>query len=459
MATTSKLERQALEPLRAWSRREERKPLLLRGARQVGKSFLVRMLAEAEQLDLLEANLERHPALAGAFREPDPARILAALELTLRRRIHPARTLVFLDELQAVPQAFRCLRYFHEERPELRVIAAGSLLDLMLHEREFSVPVGRLEYVHLKPLTFEEFLRGRRNEPALEILARFAPGAEISPAEHESMMTELRIFVTVGGMPEVVSTYLRTGSYLEAEHVKEALLATLRDDFAKYRRRVPEERLRKVLDAVPRRIGSKLRYVDIDPGERSRDLSAALDLLCRALLVHRVHSVSGHGVPLGASKDERRFKVLLLDVGLVSTACGFDAVALDQVPDLLRVNEGALAEQFVGQELLGSLPHQKEPALHFWAREAKSSSAEVDYLVESGPGVVPVEVKAGRTGRLRSLHQYVLAHHPGLAIRLNSDRPSVLALGEGAKATRLLSLPLYLAGQVRRILAGGASRR
>jgi len=452
MATTFKFERRATEFLQAWSRSEIRKPLVIRGARQVGKSFLVRLLAEKEDLDLFEVNLERLPSLDGVFQEPNPTRILAALELRLRKRADPDRTLLFLDEIQAVPEAFRSLRYFHEEWPALRVIAAGSLLDLVLQDHEYSIPVGRIEYVHLLPLTFEEFLCGRDNEPAVRLLTRYRPGLEIAKAEHEAMMAEFRTFVALGGMPEVVSTFLRTGSFLEAERVKGSLLATYREDFAKYRRRIPEERLRKILDAVPRRIGSKLRYVDIDPNERSRDLSLALDLLCRARLVHRIHHASGQGVPLGASRDERRFKVLFLDVGLVSTACGLDAMALDEFPDLLRVNEGALAEQFVGQELLGSLPHGRTPELHFWMREAKSSTAEVDYLLEHGPRVVPIEVKAGRTGRLRSLHQFVRAHHPPLAVRLNSDTPSDLLIGEGSTSTRLLSLPLYFAGQVQRIL-------
>ena len=452
MATTCRISRQASSHLRDWSRREHRRPLLLRGARQVGKSFLVRLLAEEEGLDLFEVNLERFPALSPVFREPDPSRILAALELSLRRRVDPERTVVFLDEIQAVPEAFRCLRYFFEEMPGLRVIAAGSLLDLVLQEGELSVPVGRIELVHLPPLTFEEFLRGGGNEPATRLLTAFEVGAEIAPEAHALLLAELRTFLTLGGMPEVVATYLRTRSFLEAERIKDSLLATFREDFAKYRRRVPEERLRKVLDAVPQRIGSKLRYVDIDPDERSRDLSVALELLSRARLVHKVHRVSGHGIPLGASRDERRFKVLMLDVGLMSTACGFDAVVLERFPDLLRVNEGAMAEQFVGQELLGSLPLHREPALHFWMREARSSTAEVDYLIESGPLVVPLEVKAGRTGRLRSLNEYVREHRPPVAVRLCSDRPSDHRLGTSPSSTRLLSLPLYLAGQVRRIV-------
>ena len=258
-------------------------------------------------------------------------------------------------------------------------------------------------------------------------------------------------------MPEAVRVYLETGSFRAADDVKRALLSTFRDDFSKYGARVDYRRLDKVYQALPGLVGSRFRYVRIDRDERSRDLAPALDLLCRARVAQRVYRSAANGVPLGAELDERRTKLLFLDVGLVLTALGLSALDLEQAGDAMIVGRGAIAEQFVGQHLLYGRAPSVDPDLYFWAREKKGTSSEVDYVVSVGPCVVPVEVKAGATGRLKSLHVFLEQKGRTLGVRLNSEPPSLLhertaVPGSPPIDYQLLSLPLYLVGQLRRLV-------
>ena len=452
------MDRFALDSLKEWHRRPGRKPLILRGARQVGKSYLVRKFAREASLDLLELNLERTPALARLFASNSPAQIVHFLEVHFERDIDPARSLLFLDEVQGAPEVLAALRYFHEEMASLPIVAAGSLLDFALDEPAFTVPVGRIEYLHMGPMGFEEFLRAAGREKLFRFLADYTPGQDVPDVLHAQLMEYLRQFLIVGGMPEVAAAWFEQRSLRSCEAIQQALLAAFRDDFGKYGRHVNQTRICKVFDKLPLLVGKRFRYVQVDRDERSRDLADALQRLCLARVAHRVHHSSSTGVPLGATADDRNFKVLFLDVGLLSSACGLDLSLLAETADLVQVNSGAIAEQFVGQQLLGSLPSHRTPAIHFWSRESRNAQAEVDYVIEVGARVIPVEVKAGKTGTLRSLHVFLREKHLDLGIRLNSEPPSLLPIevslpDQSLLRFRLLSLPLYLAGQVRRLAA------
>jgi predicted AAA+ superfamily ATPase len=326
------------------------------------------------------------------------------------------------------------------------------------------MPVGRIEYLHLGPVRFAEFLGACGEERLDRFLAEWVPGRTVPEALHSRMTDLLREYLVVGGMPAAVAAWVGTRSLHEAEREKQSIVTTYRDDFAKYARRIEVRRVRKVFDALPALVGQRFKYSHVDREERSRDLATALRLLCLARVAHRVRHSAANGVPLAADADEHRVKVLFLDVGLMLSARGLSLVDLVRAREIALVNSGALAEQFVGQHLLHSEAPYKTPDLHFWSRDARNSAAEVDYVIAVGPRVVPVEVKAGRTGTLRSLHAFVDEKGCPFAVRLNSDLPSLVEARtsppsrEGRPFT-LLSLPLYMVDHVRRLcgVVGGVA--
>jgi predicted AAA+ superfamily ATPase len=451
------MNRLAFAYLMEWKQREKRKPLVLRGARQVGKSYLVEAFAKREFAASLTVNADRDRAfLRGIVQEP-PARMVQLLELEYGQRIIPGTTLLFFDEIQAVPEFLARLRYFYEEIPDLHVIAAGSLLDFVLEEHSFSMPVGRIEYLHLGPMTFGEFLDATGNERWSVFLNAFGCKETMPDTAHQTLLRLFRTYLALGGMPEAVETYARTYSLLEADRVKESILGTLRDDFAKYGQRVNHERLLKMFSRLPVMVGQRFKFANVSREDSARDLGRSLHLLELARLVYRVRQSSCSGLPVGAGAREDAFKVLFLDCGLLLHACGLRAADVEREPDLMLVNGGAAVEQVVGQHLLYARPPWEQPELFYWAREKPTSAAEVDYVIVRGGGIVPVEVKAGKTGRLRSLWQFVAEKEARLALRFNADKPSLLEVMDTMHdntriSYRLLSLPLYLIDHANRLI-------
>ena len=448
----------SLDYLKKWKDRATRKPLVIRGARQVGKSFLVRLMASEAFANLVEINFERMPDAASLFISKTPRTILPLLEARFNVPIEPGKTLLFLDEIQAAPEVFAALRYFHEEMPELHVIAAGSLLEFVLLEHSFSMPVGRIEYLHLGPMSFEEFLLALGREKLRQWLMRFTLAEVIPDGLHRELLDLVRQYCVVGGMPEAVAAFARNGSYQECEQVQQSILSTYRDDFSKYASKVRHQRVEKVFTKIPRLVGRKFMFSHVDPEERARELGAALQLLCLALVAYQVKHSHANGVPLGAEADDRTFKVLFLDVGLLCRSCGLNVLDIGKTPDLTLSNAGAVSEQLVGQHLLMSGSSYEEPKLYCWMRDKLNSSAEVDYLTAIGSNVIPVEVKAGTTGRLKSLHLFLSEKKREFGLRFNSDVPSLLEAhaslpGGKAKPFQLLSLPFYMLGQFRRLCA------
>ena len=431
--------------------------MIVRGARQVGKTYLVEAFGRDHFPSLLTVNLEQKEDLHSLFNRMEATRIVQELSLYFNQPIEPGRTLLFLDEIQACPKAIACLRYFHEEIPDLHVIAAGSLLDFALREFRHSMPVGRIEYLHLYPMSFQEFLMAMGEDAVAGHLDAYHVGDEIGDAVHRKLRDLLRTYYFVGGMPSAVAEYVERHDLLEVQRALAFIATTLQDDFAKYGTRAQQRNMRHVLRHVPRNIGRKLRYVNISREVRSADLRTALDLLELSRIVTLVRHTSGNGIPLGAEASESHFKPLLMDIGLCNNLCG---LSLPDASALLTVQEGGLAEQFVGQELRTSGQAFQEQPLFYWHREQKNANAEVDYLRAHEDQVVPVEVRAGSSGSLKSLHVFLAEKKQGFAARLNMDKPSIgsftAAIG-GKNGTRdltytLLSLPLYLAGQLDRLL-------
>jgi predicted AAA+ superfamily ATPase len=279
----------------------------------------------------------------------------------------------------------------------------------------------------------------------------------IAPALHDKLLDLFRQYLFVGGMPAAVAQYQESRSLGAVATIHRDLLATLRDDFAKYADRVHHHRLRSVFASVPRQLGRKFGYAAVDRSERAAALERAVELLCLARVCRRVRATPAIGVPVGADADDRFFKLLFLDVGLVSTALGLDLVDLE-AGDLTLANEGALAEQVVGQLLSLGFAADREPELHYWRRGERGSEAEVDYVIQHGSKLVPVEVKAGTSGTLKSLHWLMAARRWRRAVRFNADLPSVVSVraktvaGTEAKYD-LLSLPMYLTEQLQRLLS------
>ncbi len=455
------MKRFAEDHLSSWISSPGRKPLVIRGARQVGKSTLVRNFARNHNMTLHEINFEKKPLLSEVFRSKNTDEILRELQLVAGAGpVVPGSSILFLDEIQAAPEAIPALRYFYEERPDIPVIAAGSLLEFALAKANFSMPVGRIEYLYLGPMTFQEFLLAADETALIQYLRDYAPRQSPSVAAHEKLLGRLREYLLVGGMPEALNAFLSSHSFEPVFKVHDSILETYRDDFSKYASHADLIRLHKVFDWVPSAIGEKFKPTRIDEQEKSARIRAATDLLIRAGVVAPVVHSSCSGLPLQAGADERIFKPLFLDVGLMNGVRGVRELSTARLMSVQFLNEGKMAEQFVGQHLLYYEGHGRKPALHYWLREERASGAEVDFVITSGEAVVPVEVKAGLSGSIKSIIQFVAQKRSRLAVRFDQNQPSCstvshsLKTGSGTAVAEFvfLSLPLYMVEETTRLV-------
>ena len=451
--------RAASKDLKIWLSKSQRKPLVIRGARQVGKTWIVRDFAQQTGKFLVEINFEKNPNLVNVFDTNDPQKILLALEAIFNRAIDVNNTILFLDEIQAVPQVFAKLRWFAEELQQLPVIAAGSLLDFMLGDHAFSMPVGRISYLYLEPMSFQEFLIAVHQDKLVNFLESFELGDTIPAAIHERLWALLREYFIVGGLPEAVKNWAKSKSLIDISATHHDLLSTYRDDFNKYAGKIDRQRLEEILAATPRLLGQKFKYVNVNRDVQAVSIKNALSLLCQARICNKVYGCSGNGVPLNAEIKEKIFKVVFLDIGLVSALLGLSLQSFTTTTDIAFINEGKLAEQLVGQLLRTINPKFIEPTLYYWSREQKGSEAEIDYLVQYGNKVIPIEVKAGSTGTLKSLHIFMEAKGLKTAVRINSDHSSVTNVKTKMHSGKiieykLISIPMYLIEQINRLMEG-----
>ncbi|MDZ7762374.1 MAG: ATP-binding protein [Desulfovermiculus sp.] len=453
------IERFAEQDLVLWLHKDVRKPLVLRGARQVGKSTLVREFARKNGLVLNEINLERHLLLDELFQTSNIPAICRELEVITGRNIQDRGNLLFLDEIQATPHALMVLRYLHEEMPEIPIIAAGSLLEFTLADHSFSMPVGRIHYYHLHPVSFGEFVNAM--EPALvKYIQELTPGSPPPAIAHQKLLQLQQEFFCVGGMPEAIFEYQKNKSLISVQEVHRSIIDTYQDDFAKYARRNDLVLLQKVLAFIPRALGRKIKYAAIDKEQRSAKVKEAIDLLAKARVCHKVCHSHSTGVPLAAEANDSVYKLLFLDIGLTNHVLGLDWTALSRMEEQQIVNEGGLAEQFIGQHLMNISGGKDVPRLHYWLREGKRDNAEVDYVLSLFGKVVPVEVKSGKSGTLKSLHQFM--HRRGLAraVRFDLNFPSeqnvthAISTKKGVAEVNftLISLPLYAVEELPRIM-------
>ena len=367
------MKRLAEKQIIEWKGSQRRKPLVIRGARQVGKTWLVENVLARQFDSFVKVDLEKrrdlHTLFSGTL-EPQP--ILSHLELATGRII-PGKTLLFLDEVQSCPRAIMALRYFYEEMPDLHVVAAGSLLEFAFGE--ISIPVGRVQYLHMFPMTFYEYLIAMDKELLAECTLN--QPETVTESVQQMILRELRSYFFVGGMPECVKTYRDSGSMVEAFQVQSEILDSYRDDFSKYMPRINTLCLDAVFLNVSKRIGEQLKYTRLNDGHSGQMNRKAFDLLAKARIIHKIPACDPSGLPLGATANQKKFKASMLDIGLMQRLCQVPVELELQQENLLAMYRGKLAEQFVAQELLAW--HSSE--LFYWARDARGSNAEVDYLV------------------------------------------------------------------------------
>ena len=450
------LYRFAQKDIKNWFFSTNRKPMILRGARQVGKSTLVRLAAKEMGLELYEINLERYLYLNDIFKTQNTGKIIAEMEGIIGKIKDPENSLLFLDEIQAVPYAIQSLRYFLEDMPELAVISAGSLLEFTLADHNFSMPVGRISYYHLGPLSFLEYLKAC-DEELYSYLEQYDPHTAMPDSRHEKLLEAQRIFLFTGGMPESVALWNDTNSLETVRDIQRSIVDTYIDDFAKYAKREEPARLQKVFRSIPGLVGKKVKYSHISREEKAAVVKASLNLLSKAKICTPIHHSDCSGLPLGAGLHEKIYKLLFIDIGLMNTLLGLEWHHIRNLNEKDLINEGSLAEQFVGQELLTSETGKKAPELFYWLREGRGNNAEVDYVMSKGTNIIPIEIKAGKSGSLKSLHQFAYHKKTRKALRFDLNKPSRHTVRAQVSDSNnifhevsytLISLPLYLAGKV-----------
>ncbi len=422
-----------------WKTNKFRKPLILRGARQVGKTYAVRRLGRKFK-SFVEVNFERLEGAASIF-EKDliPEKIILSLSLLLKTQIIPGETLLFFDEVQEAPRAILALRYFFEEMPDLHVIAAGSLLEFAI--AKVGIPVGRVSMLYMYPLSFIEYLVATSNQLIGKEILNHSVGVPIEEAVHRQILSLLGEYLSIGGMPEAVTRWTQTKDPANALNVLQQIAATYRQDFEKYARKAQVKYLEQLFRQIPHLVSKKFSYREIHGEYRKRELAPALELLERANIIHMIRCSSGQGIPIGAETDFDIFKVIYLDIGLCQAILGSDISIWFLQPLEGFENRGEIAEGFIGQELICYANPENKAEIHFWKRKHKNSSAEVDYLIQRGETILPIEVKSSHGNTLRSLHLFLETHPKSpSAIRFSSLNYSVI--------NQLDSRPLYAAASI-----------
>jgi len=419
--------------LKEWVHSTRRKPLLLRGARQVGKTWLVEKLAQEEFENHLKVDFEEKPELIALFEgDLDPKKICAELELISGFNIEAGKTLLFLDEVQACPRAILALRYFFEKMPELHVVAAGSLLEFAL--TEISFPVGRIQILEVHPMGFSEFLLALGFKKAAEICNN--PVSDVSESVHDFLIEQLRIYWIVGGMPECIEVYKNSKSIKRSAEVQDEIIETYQLDFSKYRPKTDINCLRTVFSAIASNVGQQIKYTGLAKDYSIPTIKKAYESLVLARLATKVRAVGKPGIPMDVNASDKKFKNVFLDIGLMNRIMKIDYSETLSHNNLLAIYRGQLAEQYVGQEFASASKKQ----LYYWSRDSKNSNAEVDYLLQVDNDFIPVEVKDGPSGKLKSLHLFRNTYQPGISVVFHSGIMGKLT------EENIVFLPLYFAG-------------
>jgi predicted AAA+ superfamily ATPase len=437
------MNRYIIQKLIDWKSSPSRMPLLVRGARQTGKSYVISEFGNQYFDNMTVINFEAEPRYKTCFTTLDVKQITQEIELLSNQRLIPGHSLLFLDEIQECPSAIQSLRYFHENYPNLHVIGAGSLLEFSLQSDDFRMPVGRVEFQYLYPMTFTEMLMSLGQSLLVEFMQNLSTKDTIPVAVHQKLLEFLRIYFVTGGMPQAMAFYTEQDDLLGCRKIQTALLNTYRSDFGKYTTRLQQNYCERVFEKAPGLVCQHFKYTDIDPDLDGRSIKTAIQLLIKANVLTPVYYTSATGFPLSATQIEKRYKLLFLDVGLVQAAQQVSPSLLLK-EDLLQINRGALTEQFIGQHLLAMHPSDDRAQLFYWQRDARGSQAEIDYVIAVDEKIIPLEIKSGKLGRLKSLHSFMDTHKSPMGIKLSQEPFNT----QGP----IWTIPLYLIEQLPRLL-------
>lgn len=427
--------RMAMENLLAWKQSRRRKPLIIEGARQVGKTWLMKEFGRQAYADTVYINFDSNARMAELFASDlDTKRLVLGLELYAGRKIDPENALLIFDEVQEVPRALAALKYFCEDAPQYHIVCAGSLLGIALH-RGTSFPVGKVDFLKLYPLSFQEFLMAIGKRQFSELLDQ--QDFSMITSFRETYADALKQYYFVGGMPEAVESFAENQDFNEVRQIQKRILAAYEQDFSKHAPNEVVPRLRMLWNSIPAQLAKenkKFIYGLVREGARAKDYETALLWLSDCGLVHRVSRVNAPGIPLRAYEDMKAFKLFVLDVGLLGCMTGLHQRTLLDGNALFVEFKGALTEQYVCQQLktLADLE------LCYYTNDR--GSCEVDFVVDTGGRVMPLEVKAETNLRAKSLKTYREKFSPELAIRTS--------MADYRKEDGLVNLPLYAIGQI-----------
>lgn len=444
------MDRNLEESLVKWREKKNSKPLILRGARQVGKTYLIDEFGKKYFKNYVKINCEYDLEYLNFFENFQIKKLLEALSVTKNVDIKQGETLIFIDEIQDCPKALQALRYFYEEYPGLHIIAAGSLLEFILNSTNFKFPVGRVSFMYLHPMSFDEFLQARDKKTLINYLSELNLKSEFNQVIHDTLLEELRLYYLVGGMPEAVKKFIEhenqdiDGGLKEAFSVHREILQAYKSDFGKYAKKSRINDLDSVLNYVPQVLGHKFKYSKVYPEARSENIRESFFLLNQAGLIKRIIKTQG-GLPLGVQINEKHFKAILLDLGLATSILDLKSTELFGKRFWDRI-KGGISEQYVGQELLCVRDPAEEPKLYFWERDSHQSSAELDYIVNHKNQIIPIEVKSSANGKLKSLKIFMEKHSLSLGIKISE------AELDYDPDSKILSLPLYAVQEIERII-------
>jgi len=415
-----------------WKNSERRKPLLLRGARQVGKSWAVEHLGEMFDY-FIEVNFEKRPEMLDVFQKiHDVHELTANLSMYYNTPVIPGRTLLFLDEIQKSPDAIQSLWTFKEDYPELHVVAAGSLLEFALQELP-SFGVGRIRSLFVYPFSFDEFLAAEGKAAWVKAKKDADITKPLLTPQYNDLVQHFRTFLMVGGMPASVAAWVSTHDYSQCQTELDDIQLTYYDDFPKYAKKVDPTLLRNTLQSVVMQIGKKFTYSQVDGGYRAEEVKKALKLLCDAGIIKRVSHTAGNGLPLGAEVNDKFRKYIYLDSGLLLRILDLDLGGARQLTELIiagtaedLVNKGGLAEMVLGWELVKYNNPRTQHELYYWENTAEGTRSEVDYIIARDLNVLPIECKADTSGKMKSLYEFMRQKHLTKAIRTSLENFSEL---------------------------------
>ena len=420
----------AIEKLYKWKNSKRRKPLIIEGARQVGKTWLMKEFGKQAYADTVYINFDSNSRMANLFSaDLDTDRLIMGLELYAGRKINPDNTLLIFDEVQEVPRALASLKYFYENAPQYHIVCAGSLLGIALHQGT-SFPVGKVDFLKLYPLSFSEFLMATGNERFAELLKN--KDYEMITSFKQTYIDALKHYYFVGGMPEAVQSFAESKYFNEVRAIQKRILAAYEQDFSKHAPNEIVPKIRMLWNSIPSQLArenKKFIYGLVREGGRAREYETAIMWLSDCGLVHKVSRVNAAGIPLKAYEDLKAFKLFIVDVGLLGCMTGLRQRTLLDGDDLFIEFKGALTEQYVCQQLKTI----EDLGVYYYTNDR--GSCEIDFVVDTGEQIVPIEVKAETNLRAKSLKTYRDRFEPELSVRTS--------MADYKKEDWLLNLPLY----------------